>query len=60
MSEIDIFGDSESRKYCKNRILGMNNVDQKPEPNVQKKFFFDHVAPSAEQKKEAEEGKMSF
>ncbi len=46
MSEIyDFFGDSECRKNRKNPILGINNVDSKPEPNAQKKnFFFGHLS----------------
>ncbi len=40
MSENDFFGYSECSKNRKNPILGINNVDLKPEPNVQKKFFF--------------------
>ncbi len=32
------------RKNWKNSILGINNVDPKPEPNVQKKIIFDRLS----------------
>ncbi len=37
--DYDFFGNSDCRKNRKNPILGISNVDPKPEPNVQKKFF---------------------
>ncbi len=38
--DYDIFGYSKCGKNCKNPILGINNVDPKPELNVQNKIFF--------------------
>ncbi len=41
MPEITTFLEiASAEKNCKNSILGINNVDPKPEPNVQKTFFF--------------------
>ncbi len=40
MSEIMIFLEiTRAEKIAKNTVLGINNVDSKAEPNVQKIFF---------------------
>ncbi len=45
MSEIMTFLEiASAKKIWKNSILGISNVDPKPEPNVQKKLFFLHLS----------------
>ncbi len=45
MSEIMTFLEKPgAEKIGKISILGMNNVDPKPDPNVQKKIFFEYLS----------------
>ncbi len=45
MSEIMTFLEiASAEKITKNSILGINNVDPKPEPNVHKNFFSHHLS----------------